>query len=68
MTYPTISISLNDDRAAKVRAILRALREQDDSISRSEAIGRAIDHFFLAVCPLQETIVVQDIEAADIAK
>lgn len=67
MTYPTISISLTNDRAAKISGILRALREQDETISRSEAIGRAIDHFFLVVCPLEQTVVTQEIEPADIA-
>ncbi len=50
--YPTISISLSDERLAKVTKILRALRDENESISRSEAIGRAIDAFFLITCPV----------------
>jgi metal-responsive CopG/Arc/MetJ family transcriptional regulator len=50
MTYPTISISLNDDRTKKLSDILRKLREQDDTVSRSEAIARAIDFFYPHVC------------------
>lgn len=51
MTYPAISISISDERSAKLTKILRALRDQDETVSRSEAVGRAIDHFFLIVCP-----------------
>lgn len=51
MTYPTISVSLNDERTKKLSDILRKLREQDDTVSRSEAIARAIDYFHLLVCP-----------------
>jgi hypothetical protein len=50
-SYPTITISISTDRAAKLAKILRALRDEDDSISRSEAVGRAIDSFFLTTCP-----------------
>lgn len=49
-SYPTISISLTDERMAKLSKLLRALREQDETISRSEAVGRAIDHFFVVIC------------------
>ncbi len=55
MTYPTISVSLNDDRLTKLSNILRKLREQEETISRSEAIGRAIDHFYPIMCPLENT-------------
>lgn len=55
MTYPTISVSLNDDRAKKLSDILRKLREQDDTVSRSEAIARAIDYFHPFMCPLENT-------------
>ena len=51
MTYPTISISLNDDRLRKLSDILRKLREEDETVSRSEAIARAIDYFHPIVCP-----------------
>lgn len=51
MTYPTISVSLNDERLDKLSAILRKLREQEETVSRSEAIGRAIDHFYPIMCP-----------------
>jgi len=63
MTYPTISISLSDERMIKVAKILRRLRDDDDTISRSEAVGRAIDHFFLIICPSDRT----DIPAAEVA-
>jgi hypothetical protein len=50
-SYPTITISISNDRAAKLAKVLRALRDEDDTISRSEAVGRAIDSFFLIICP-----------------
>ena len=51
MTYPTISVSLNDERLKLLSEVLRALREHDETISRSEAIGRAIELFHPTVCP-----------------
>ena len=51
MTYPTISVSLNDDRLSKLSDMLRTLRDQDETVSRSEVIGRAIDHLHPIVCP-----------------
>lgn len=50
MTYPTISISLNEERTKKLIEIIQKLREQDVTISRSEAIARAIDAFHPIVC------------------
>lgn len=49
-SYPTISISLTEERQERLTKLLRTLREQDESISRSEAVGRAIDHFFVVIC------------------
>lgn len=59
MTYPTISVSLNEERTRKLSDILRTLREQDDTISRSEAIARAIDYFHPYVCTSENTIAPQ---------
>lgn len=55
MTYPTISISLSEERTQKLREIIETLRQQDLTISRSESIGRAIDHFHPIVCTSQST-------------
>jgi hypothetical protein len=60
MTYPTISISLNETRTAKLSRILRILRDKDETVSRSEAIGQAIDIFFTHLCPSESTDVPQD--------
>lgn len=56
MSYPTISISLNEDRLTKLSKILRALRDQDETVSRSEAVGQAIDRFYLSICPVDGPI------------
>jgi metal-responsive CopG/Arc/MetJ family transcriptional regulator len=56
MTYPTISISLNDERTKKLSDILRKLREQEETVSRSEAIARAIDFFYPHVCTSESSI------------
>lgn len=55
MTYPTFSISLNDDRIKKLSEIWRKLRESEETVSRSEAVGRAIDYFHPIVCTVKGT-------------
>lgn len=62
MTYPTISVSLNEERAKKLSDILRALREQDDTVSRSEAIARAIDFFYPFVCASENTLASSSVQ------
>lgn len=63
-TYPNISISLSEDRTAKLSKILRALRDQDETVSRSEAVGQAIDAFYLIICPFESTTVPQNNQTA----
>jgi hypothetical protein len=62
MTYPTISVSLNDERTRKLSDILRKLREGDDTVSRSEAIARAIDYFHPFVCPLENAVDLSEVQ------
>ena len=57
MTYPTISVSLNEDRLEKLGDILRVLREDDNTVSRSEAIARAIDYWHPILCPSKRTAI-----------
>lgn len=48
-----VTIYLNDERLARVEAIVQELSQRAGiKISRSAVIGRAIDDLFLAVCPI----------------
>lgn len=56
-TYPTISISLNEERLTRLSELVRRLREDEEMISRSEVVGRAIDLFFLTTCSSESPVV-----------
>lgn len=59
MTDPlkNVTIYLNDERLARIDAIVSELTQRAGiKISRSAAIGRAIDDLFLLVCPNSLTI------------
>jgi very-short-patch-repair endonuclease len=56
-----ITIYLDDDHLQRAMAIGRELsRRAGIKVSRSAAIGRAIDDLFLSICPTNQTIVEQD--------
>jgi len=66
MTDPlkNVTIYLTDERLVRIDAIVRELSQRSGiKVSRSAAIGRAIDDLFLAVCPIDRT----DIQSTDIA-
>lgn len=51
-----VTIYLNDDRLERIDAIVAELTKRAGvKISRSAAIGRAIDDLFLTVCPIDFT-------------
>lgn len=51
-----VTIYLNDERLKRADAITQELtRRAGLKISRSAAIGRAIDDLFLAICPIDMT-------------
>lgn len=51
-----VTIYLNDERLARIEAIVAELTQRTGfKISRSAAIGRAIDDLFLSVCPNNQT-------------
>lgn len=51
-----VTIYLTDDRLARIDAIVAELSQRAGvKVSRSAAIGRAIDDLFLAVCPIDLT-------------
>lgn len=51
-----VTIYLNDERLARIDAIVQELSQRAGvKISRSAAVGRAIDDLFLAVCPTDFT-------------
>lgn len=51
-----VTIYLNDERLARIDAIVTELTQRAGiKISRSAAIGRAIDDLFLTVCPTNLT-------------
>lgn len=51
-----VTIYLNDERLARIDAIVQELSQRAGvKISRSAAVGRAIDDLFLTVCPTHFT-------------
>lgn len=51
-----VTIYLNDERLLQIDAIVAELSKRAGvKVSRSAAIGRAIDDLFLAVCPMDMT-------------
>ena len=51
-----VTIYLNDERLARIDAIVTELSQRAGvKISRSAAVGRAIDDLFLTVCPIDLT-------------
>lgn len=51
-----VTIYLTDERLARIDAIVQELSQRAGvKISRSAAIGRAIDDLFLTVCPSNMT-------------
>jgi hypothetical protein len=60
MSYPTISVSLNEERSDKLIKLIRLMRNQDETISRSEVVGTAIDTLYdklLSPEPVAEPVV-----------
>lgn len=52
-----VTIYLNDERLERIDAIVQELSQRAGvKISRSAAIGRAIDDLFLTVCPINMTV------------
>lgn len=63
-----VTIYLNDERLARIEAIVAELTQRTGfKISRSAAIGRAIDDLFLSVCPIDRTNDQFDHQPAEIA-
>ena len=63
-----VTIYLTDERLARIDVIVAELTQRAGvKISRSAAIGRAIDDLFLAVCPVDLTNTQSTEQPTDIA-